>query len=329
MKFLYIFIAVLIFNSSVFAQECNNDCNSCSKTSSIQTVSSEDEFETFDAATDTKQEVVKIDNNINQQNSSNWLDRKEAVPLIGLGLTLISGILLRFSKTRKLRPIILVGSIAFFGFYNSACPCPISSFHDTVLSVAGLQFHWENAIWFLGLLPLTYIFGKTWCGWVCHLGGLQELLYKYDKIKIFKTAKFQAGLRIFRIIFFVALLAQIIIMQTNLYCIYDPFKAIFNLSTPNSIVWILVLLLVLSSIFVYRPFCKTVCPIAVMLGAVSKIKGAYNLKFDDNCRSCKKGINSCSNNSLEIENNKYKLVKFDCINCGDCYDTCVDKCSIK
>ncbi|MCU0640316.1 MAG: 4Fe-4S binding protein, partial [Candidatus Krumholzibacteria bacterium] len=96
---------------------------------------------------------------------------------IAILASIAAGFLVRFKHTRRLRLVFLLASLVVLGFYNGACPCPIQSFMNFVRLAVGKAVSWKSLAYFAGLIPVTYIFGKTWCGWVCHMGALQEFLH--------------------------------------------------------------------------------------------------------------------------------------------------------
>jgi ferredoxin len=251
-----------------------------------------------------------------QDNSQLWW------VLSALGATILAGFMVRYNATRNLRGFILMASIIILGFYQGGCPCPIRSLQHVIMAGIGETPNWIGMIWFLGLLPVTYVFGKVWCGWICHLGALQEFLFLPGKIKILRSEKAQKIMRIIRMVLIVVLIVQILITRTNLFKTIDPFKVAFNLQASNTIGWILLGLLLLSSVFIFRPFCKTVCPIGLVLGWISKIPGASILSPQKECVGCKVCDNSCKINAITSDGKTSKLDNQECIACGNCASDC-------
>lgn len=239
-----------------------------------------------------------------------------------LAFTVLAGFFVRYSHTRNLRGIFLIASVAILGFYKGACPCPISSIQNLVLMGFGVDVHWQSLIWFLALIPVTYLFGRVYCGWICHLGALQEFIYLPAKIKLFQSDKAQKIMRGVRIVFLIALVIQLFITKTNLFKHYDPFKVAFNLIATNTTSWILLGLLLVSSVFIYRPFCKTVCPIGLILGWVNKIPGASVIGNNGNCTGCKTCYNNCNIRAITRDDKFSKLDNQECIACGECVSNC-------
>lgn len=281
-----------------------------------ETQSSEDEFSEFSTETASGCEAGCTGCKTGKDNSQLWW------VLTALSASLVAGIMVRYRKTRNFRGFFLLASLLILGFYKGGCPCPIMSLHHVILALLGQPANWPGMVWFLGLIPITYLFGKVWCGWVCHLGALQEFLYKPGKIKIFQSEQAQKAMRIIRIVLLISLIVQLILTRSNLFKTIDPFKVAFNLQAGNLAGWILLGLLLATSLFIYRPFCKTVCPIGLILGWISKIPGASVLAPQKSCVGCKVCENSCKINAITFDGNISKLDNQECIACGDCTNDC-------
>ena len=295
-----------------------------------------DEFEEFDESNEnvehSKEEKTSctLSNSCTKSCDNNKAPLDKAVIwVLGiLGFTVLAGIFVRFEFTRKFRNIFLLISLIVLGFseLHHACPCMLSSFQNTLLWFYGNDVSWSKMLWFLGLIPITYIFGQVWCGWVCHLGGLQEFLYLPGKVKILKSEKAQRILKLIRIALFAALIIQLFVTSKLFFCKIDPFKTVFDLGfLGNHYIitrWILLGLLLISSLFTYRPFCKAICPVGLMLGLVSKIPGASILGIKNKCVGCNSCNKACEMDAITHHGKHSTLDNKDCIACGACFDSC-------
>ncbi len=246
--------------------------------------------------------------------------------LIELGilliLSIIVGLLINNTQFQKMRPVFLIGTMVWLGFMKGGCPCMISSFQNLILAISGVNVKWISLLWFLGLIPVTYFLGRVWCGWLCHLGALQEFIFSSTKLDFLKEPKHQKLLRVVQILFFVILILQIFITKTNIYIHYDPFKVAFNMFSANVTGYVLLAVLLLSSVLVYRPFCRSVCPVGLVLGWVSLLPGARKITQDSSCVDCVKCSRECKSHALIYVNKKSVLHVSDCIACGECLDSC-------
>ena len=177
-----------------------------------------------------------------------------------LCFTILTGFLVKYRATRQFRVLFLLASIVFIGIYRGACPCMISSFENTILFFAGVEINWVSLIWFLGLIPITYIFGRVFCGWICHLGALQEFLFRPGKWTIFTGRRSILVMKIIQYILLIALVIQLLIQQKIFWSKIDPFLAIYQMMLAYNyeiISGILVGLLLVTSLVSYRPFLQS------------------------------------------------------------------------
>jgi len=235
---------------------------------------------------------------------------------------------------RAARYVLLGASVVYLGFVRGGCPCVISYFQNAVLFLLGKKVMLAFFVPFVVLLLMTYLYGKSWCGWLCPLGGLQDLLYlgRWSKLKkskfflLFRTRTVQLVLRSIQIVSFLALIVVLVVKQMPLYCRIDPFKPVFRLFWTDGfahllesgvLMWTLVIVLVLSSLFIYRPFCKGFCPAGLMLNLVSMIPGAHRIRIDeDGCKHCKRCEKKCPMSAIHDDQ-----VDSTCIHCGECLST--------
>lgn len=237
-------------------------------------------------------------------------------------LTAAAGVLVRFQRGRVLHPFFLAASVAVLGFYRGSCPCPVGGFQEGVLFLMGAGGRADWLWWIVVLLPLTYFFGKVWCGWVCHLGALQELLHRPGRFHFLASAGAQRVMRYVRIGVLVGLVAQLAITHNLWWKEVDPFKAAFNLMATNPISWILLGTLLVSSVLLFRPFCKTLCPVGLVLGWVSKLPYAAGIGAKPGCIGCKSCSGTCSSHALTWDQKTVVLDRQECIACGECLDAC-------
>ncbi len=235
---------------------------------------------------------------------------------------------------RIARYVLLAASVVYLGFVRGGCPCVVSYFQNAVLFLLGKKVMIAFFIPFMVLLVLTYIYGKVWCGWLCPLGALQDLIFlgRWPKLKdsklfkMFRTRIAQLVMRGIQIVAFIALMVVLVVKQMPLYCRIDPFKPIFRLFWNEGLaqflgsgvlMWILVIVLVVSSLLIYRPFCKAFCPAGLMQNLVSLIPGARRIRIDkDSCKHCKRCEKKCPMSAIHDDK-----VDHTCIHCGECLST--------
>ncbi len=242
--------------------------------------------------------------------------------LIAISMSVAAGICVRNRRARKLRPFFLLASIVLLGFYNGACPCPIQSLMNIVRIFTGKKVLWQSLVYFVGLIPVTYIFGRVWCGWVCHMGALQEFLYLPGRFRLTIGDRTRAAMRTAQYILLAALVVWVAVTKVAVWCRYDPFRVAYNLYSSNTVGWILLAVLVLLSLFVHRPFCRIACPIGLVLGWLARLPGASVIGLKKQCAGCLSCKKVCEIDAITGEGCSMTLENAECNSCGDCIDAC-------
>lgn len=222
-----------------------------------------------------------------------------------------------------------------------SCPgaltsCPIGSIQATI---SGKGFHLPT--YALGLVVFFGILaGRFFCGYLCPFGFFQDLLFKIPVKKmpvIKKLAKFFSYLRYLVLVVFVFLLPFALKDKFGFtdpyFCKYlCPAGTIFaalpllafneGLRTAAKFLFmnklILAFCITVLSTFLYRPFCRFLCPLGALLGIFNPIS-FYGLKINKGkcvkCRVCEK---TCKFNipTYKTPNSP------DCIRCNECLKAC-------
>ncbi|MCF0162357.1 MAG: 4Fe-4S binding protein [Fusobacterium necrophorum] len=220
-----------------------------------------------------------------------------------------------------------------------SCPgamgsCPIGAF-QAVMGSSKFKYSY----YITGILVLFgVIFGRLICGFLCPFGWFQDLLHKIPSRK-FSTKKLKFLLYI-KYIILVVMVCILPAVLTNAAGIGSPYfckyvcpqgilaggipLAISNPSirsilgplfmSKTTILGIVILL----SIFLYRPFCKWICPLGAFYSLFNKIS-FYQYHVDkDKCISCGKCSRRCKMD-VDITQN---LAPMECIRCGECKSIC-------
>ncbi len=222
-----------------------------------------------------------------------------------------------------------------------SCPgalgsCPIGSLQATLNAR-----QYKISLYVLGMLALFgTLMGRFVCGFLCPFGLLQDLLFKIPFVKKLRRLPGERALRALRFVFlalFVILLPLFIIDFTGLgepwfckwICPVGTLEGGIPLVLLNKAMrgaagflfrWKLVILIItiLSSIIIYRPFCRYICPLGAIYGLFNKIS-FYRIKIDsEKCISCGACQKACKLD-IPVWKNPDSM---DCIRCGDCKLSC-------
>lgn len=222
-----------------------------------------------------------------------------------------------------------------------SCPgalgaCPIGSL-QAVLGDRNYKF----AFYIVGFLMFVgALLGRFVCGWLCPFGLVQDLLYKIPFVKKLRKLpgdRWLKFLKYFILAGFVIILPltvlDIIGQGQPWFCKYicpsGTLLAGIPLVSANpgfqaALGWLfnwklgILLVLILLSVVVYRPFCRYLCPLGAIYGLFNPI-AFYRFQIDGhkctNCGACQKAC------KLDIPVHKTPNSP-DCIRCGDCKRAC-------
>ena len=218
-----------------------------------------------------------------------------------------------------------------------SCPgaigaCPIGSLQNFL---SGLKFRFPYYV--LGLLIFFgALLGRIVCGFLCPFGFLQDLLYliPFYKKNQFKADKFLRYLK-YAVLLILVILLPISLSLTPAFCKYlcpsgtiagiieyikqpiirSQFGWLFN--------WKLILLgiILISSLIVYRSFCKYLCPLGAFYGFFNRVSLVRMHLDESKCVHCSACAHACK---MNVDPSK-KPNSMECIRCGDCVRACPEK----
>jgi len=254
------------------------------------------------------------ENRLQVENYSSFIKMIIENNILFLIAGVLSGFLAFILKLKRTRYLFLLSSLIFLGFYAGGCSCSVGA----VMKFFYYLFYEHDKLIIASILILipvlsTLLFGRVFCGYVCPLGALQEFTAVRDKlIKI--GPRTENVFKILRIILIVVIILISIIKHELIYTKYFPFKAIFNINGSMIQIISAVLILVIS-LFVYRPFCRFLCPLAIILEIAGKFS-LYKIKKDKlSCNTCNLCKKKCLMNAIDKNCNIDNGL---CIRCGEC-----------
>lgn len=159
---------------------------------------------------------------------------------------------------------------------------------------------------------LAFVFGRAFCGYVCPVGAIQELVYHIPtkKLKI-KTKSIPI---VFRLVFLLIFIVLALVFSIGVLK-YLGIRHFFYLNFASVFFYVFLALLIVS-LFVYRPLCRFFCPYGALL-SVASIKGLFKIRRNDNCIDCEKCEEACPTSEAGSAD-----LKQECYMCGRCKDVC-------
>ncbi len=225
----------------------------------------------------------------------------ELKPLAYLVLFLLA--LSMYYLTRKKKELLryrkgfLVLSLLVVGVYIST---PFSVLHPLNLLCGNYS---TSLMWIVvvgSTLLALILAGRLYCGWLCPFGAMLELL---DNLRVKKwkvDPKADSRLRLIKYLLLILLIPLVVVSKKPDYATFEPYLTLFSLH-GNLLMWALVLLMVVLNLRVRRFWCRYLCPVAALLGILSRHEDGY-----PSAPSCPMG-------------NPGKPHISECIRCNICY----------
>ena len=219
-------------------------------------------------------------------------------------------------------------AIPFLSNASLHAVCPLGgvvSLYRFVTEGALVQkIHASSLVLMALVFALAILFGPVFCGWVCPLGSIQELFGKLGK-KLFKKRynhliphKIDQYLRYLRYLMLAWVLYMTATTGTLIFSSIDPYYALFNFWTGEVAVGGLIILVVtlLGSLLVERPWCKYVCPYGAILGLTNLFRVFSIRRSGPDCIDCKACTRDCP---MNINVHELDIVRdHQCIGCLEC-----------
>ena len=217
-----------------------------------------------------------------------------------------------------------------------SCPgavgaCPLGSLQNALsASDTRLPAYVFGIIILFGLL-----LGRTICGFLCPVGFAQELLYKIKTPKLQKSR----ATRIISYLKYIVLVGLVVVVPLVFtipgFCEYICPAGTFeggvgllsNIQNESLLAILgplfswkfsLLVLITVASVFIFRVFCRFLCPLGAIYGFFSKI-AVLGVKLDKTkCTDCGLCISACK---MDVK----KVGDHECIHCGECMSVCPTK----
>ncbi len=203
-------------------------------------------------------------------------------------------------RSRKGVLIMTVFSIAYFGFYRKGCICSIGAIQNISVGLFHPDYQVPLTVIAFFVIPLvfTLFYGRTFCAGVCPLGSIQDIVAIHP-MKLNKWVQTTLG-----IIPFIYLGLSVLYAATEsdfVICRYDPFVGIYRFNA-SFMMFAIGGALLLTGVFIARPYCRFLCPFGVILNIISRFSKKHLTITPSKCIECRLCENSCPFGAIEIPN---------------------------
>ena len=229
--------------------------------------------------------------------------------------------------SRKVSIIIYVITVFFAGFLLGGFPNAVAPIEQTVLtlSLRGDPEYLIPGLIVLGILFLTsFLVGRMYCSFACPLGAMQELISKINfksEVKVKEQNKFHnkvstKSARKIRWLFVLILFLGAIVLGIELLSSFNPFPGFSLIAFSITIPFIGLVLVVFSSFFLYRPYCRFLCPFGAGSDLLAR-KASTKYERNENCNDCGLCEEVCPTQEAGANSSKGE-----CYYCNRCVEVC-------
>lgn len=271
-----------------------------------------------------------------------FLFQPKFIVMLTIGIVVLILLKSRWMSQGLKIAFLLLATLLFGVIGNVGIPLFSSfSMHPSPMCAAAKPFLFGFRVPFMAMLTamavLTLIGPKLFCGWICPVGAIQELIaMAADKLKIVRRKINYSISYGFRLALFLAFLitgaAGLItmtykdqIIPFNFYDHINPFHGFeFNFGPTildNLLLYLPFILTVVLAFKIYRPFCHFVCPFGIYAHFLEQI-GLFRISLNKTkCTDCKICVKKspCQAVPAILEASELRP---ECHSCDECVKVC-------
>ncbi len=198
-----------------------------------------------------------------------------------------------------------------------------------------------NIFLLAAVLPLTAIWGRFFCGYLCSFGTMQDAFYwiggkilpKKFRQKLQKPSRADKALHSVKYGILAFFVLGVWILGLAIPSSISPWGTfgLFTSGNPSVMVtafstvgFLLLLTIAAGSLFIERFFCRYLCPLGAVFAIVSKGRLFKIRRRKKGCTRCSLCDRSCSMGLPVSENTSVR--SGDCIDCMECLGACPTNC---
>ncbi len=262
-----------------------------------------------------------------EHGSKNWIKILIKGALWIIFLLAVFNLLRKGKITARNRKWIYMAAVCVFGIILGSDPSPMGTVKDAIVLLGSKGVIFPPRLIALGIFLLMVVLANKFiCSWGCQIGTLQDLIFRLnrnskDRNGLFGQIKIPFIIsNSIRILFFLFLILVAIIWAADIVEVIDPFK-IFKPHAIGIAGGLFISLVLVTSLFVYRPWCHFFCPFGLVGWLAEKIS-IFKVKVDyDKCIACEACSQACPSTVMDAILKQDRIIP-DCFSCGTCIETC-------
>ena len=215
------------------------------------------------------------------------------VAAIALGAWLVLG-----RRSRRGMMLLMLASLAYFGFVRHGCVCAIGAIQNAALALGDSSYVMPLVVLGFLLIPLaaTLVVGRVFCGAACPLGAIQDLVL-VKPLRVPAWLEHALGLGGWLYLGLAVLLAAT--GAGFIICQYDPFVGFFRFDGPATMLALGAVLLALG-MFIGRPYCRFICPLGAVFRPLSSVAWRHVSVAPEQCIRCRLCEDACPFGAIQI-----------------------------
>ena len=210
---------------------------------------------------------------------------------------------------------MLLSGFAFSSFGGFVAPLLHVQF-GPVLMKCFAAFSFGSLAIVLGLVLITFLFGRFYCSVMCPFGILQDIIGFVSRRKAKALPNFRKTRHAIAGIVFGLLSCG----WTAGFLLLDPYSNFGRMFGAFTLGGVLPLVVITAlAVWKKRIYCTTVCPVGTLLGLIAK-HGIFKLAITGKCVKCGKCVKSCPAGCIDIEHGTIDNER--CVRCMNCVSAC-------
>jgi polyferredoxin len=217
-------------------------------------------------------------------------------------------------KSVPLKYVTLVVSVLYMGVYKSQLISVVNIFGTLT---GNLPLFAHSMAWYafaIFTVVTTVLWGRVYCGRICAFGAFTQLVDAVVPRRFQLEVPEWLERRASYIKYGILLAAVAYFLATREIAFYryiEPFWLFTFDATP--VLWTMLGVLLVASIFVRNLYCRFFCPLGAALGLVSNLT-VFKIKRWSECSQCRLCEKTCEWGAIR----KRQIVKSECVRCDDC-----------
>jgi polyferredoxin len=219
-----------------------------------------------------------------------------------------------FRKSVPLKYVTLVVAVLYMGVYKSQLLSIVNVFGALTANLPVFAYSLAWYAFAIFAVVTTVLWGRIYCGRICAFGALTQLIDavvpRRFQIEIPQALEQRASYIKYAILaaavgYFFAT------REIAFYRYIEPFWMFTFDATP--ILWIMLGVLLVASVFVRNLYCRFFCPLGAALGLISTLT-VFRIKRWSECSQCRLCEKECEWGAIRNR----KIIMTECVRCDDC-----------